>query len=78
MLLSDLFLAMCEHDNQHAPGSDSMQWHAFIDDCHRVLGEGPSEDSDTIAPEGFAKYWKAVARRDYKEAALHGDVDPLW
>lgn len=71
--------AMRDHDRIHAPGSESPQWGAYVEDCRQVLGATPYDiDGGVVVSAEFAAYWTAIANRDYSTAEAFGDVNPDW
>jgi len=80
MTLFELSEDMKDHDREHAPGSESAQYQelcAWADSRWQVL---PSyEEAGTIVvDEDDARFWLAVAERDYMTAARYGHVDADW
>ena len=71
--------AMREHDREHAPGSESAQWQAFVADCGNMgldLFNGVDDEIDVEYQ--WAWYWKAVACHDWDDAEKYGHVPPEW
>lgn len=44
-----------------APGSESVMWQDYVEDCRRVLGCAPWSEPSLEVPEDFAAYWQERA-----------------
>jgi len=79
--LEDVRQAMTEHDQAAAPGSESGQWGAFVEDARRqylVLGYDQDEAPVTVVTPAFAHFWHAIARGDHDTAEQYGEVPEDW
>ena len=66
--LRALTLMMERYDNAVAPGSHSIAWQLFIEDCRCDLHRLPwSDAAELFVPEGFAQYWALVATGESRD-----------
>lgn len=81
LTLHDIADMMQHHDRHHAPGSESAQWGAFVDEAYRTYGVAAYDEdrARTVTVSGcFASYWIAIADDEYERAARFGDVPKEW
>lgn len=64
----------------NASGRESSQWRTFREDAERKYGLDLSVLPERHVPidVDFARYWMAIADRDYQKAALYGHVPEDW
>jgi hypothetical protein len=82
MRLSEIIEKMGERESVEAPGSETIQWQHFVDECRTQYGAMPWQIDDIvpdpIVDNDFAAYWTAIAENRFKDAEEHGEVPEDW
>jgi len=80
MTLTELTRRMREYDHEWAPGSETVEWGDFVEDCRARLGMMPWDDrgDDITVPPAMASYWRELTALELDVEALRAVQRELW